>query len=104
MSEKFDLQCIIRGRAGEWEGFCLDFDIAVQGRSADEAIERLKTAVASYIESAMDEPEPVKARLLSRHVPWHVDLLWRLRVAMWVLRGGRKATESTYAFPIPCHA
>lgn len=104
MSEKFDLQCIIRGRNDEWEGFCLDLDIAVQARSVDEAIARLKTAVASYVESAMDEPETVKAQLLSRHVPWSVDLLWRLRVAMWVLRGGRRAAERTYAFPIPCHA
>jgi hypothetical protein len=105
MSMTLTLYCVARGRGAEWEAFCLDFDLAVQGRSADEVVGRLKAAIAQYIDSAMNEPEPIRSQLLNRHVPFWTTLMWRLRVAHWALTGSRKkAEESTFGFPVPCHA
>lgn len=104
MSKPLTLYCVARGHDSEWEAFCLDFDLAVQGRSADEVVGRLKTAIRSYVQTAMQEPEPTRTQLLTRRVPFLTRLLWRVRVAHWALLGSKLAEESTFGFPVPCHA
>lgn len=104
MSNPTYLYCVARGRDHQWQAFCLDFDLAVQGRSFDEVAKLLETAVLEYVRSAMNEPEPARSQLLHRRVPLLTRLVWSWRVAMWTLMGKREAEESTIGFPVPCPA
>jgi predicted RNase H-like HicB family nuclease len=80
MSEKQSIVCVATGRADQWEAFCLDFDIAVQGRSFDEVRLSLSRAIDMYVDAALAEPEPIRSRLLERTAPFLVRLLWASRV------------------------
>jgi hypothetical protein len=40
--------CFAQGREGRWEGICLDYDIAVAGRSFEEVRAVLTEAVRTY--------------------------------------------------------
>lgn len=101
MSKKLNVYCVARGRDSEWEAFCLDFDLAVQGRSYDEVVARLKTAIVDYVHSAAAEPEPVRNKLLTRCAPWATTLSWKWRVAFWAFCHRNEAEESTFGFPVP---
>lgn len=72
------LHCYASGRDGQWEGICLDLDIAVQGRSFEEVQASLTKAVAMHLERVMELPVEERAELLHRPVP----LLVRLRYAL----------------------
>ena len=98
------LLCIARGRDQGWEAFCLDFDLAVQGRSFEEVASLLKTSIKAYVEAAMSEPEPVRQQLLNRSVPLRTMLMWRLRVALWALFSRKRDDGSTFGFPVSCPA
>jgi len=102
MSKPIYWYCVARGRDHEWEAFCLDFDLAVQGRSYDEVSARLKMAIHHYVETATAEPEPTRTQLLTRRVPLGTRVLWRWRVIWWNLFGRKVAEESTFGFPVPC--
>jgi predicted RNase H-like HicB family nuclease len=96
--------CVAR-RGGEWwEALCLDFDLAVQGRSFDEVRALLDEAVNTYVEDARAEAEPARSRLLSRRVPLHVRALWAWRFFMTALRGGIEDGNSAVWLPITCHS
>jgi hypothetical protein len=102
---------IARGRPGHWEAICLDFDIAVQGRTFNEVEELLTAAVESYVEDAMKEDEATRNRLLSRRAPLRVRLSWIGGLVFAALcgrasRGERdgNASSATVPFAVPCHA
>lgn len=61
--------CYLHGTPGHWEGLCMDFDIAVQGRSQEEVDELLREAIATYVEDAMKEDPKTCRRLLRRRAP-----------------------------------
>jgi predicted RNase H-like HicB family nuclease len=89
-----NLWCVARRhRDGEWEAFCLDFDLAVQGQTYDEVVGLLREAIAAYIETANHEAEPARQKLLARHAPFTNKLLWRLRVGLWNLFGPKRAVN-----------
>jgi hypothetical protein len=67
------LTCFAKGRPGEWEAICLDYDIAVQGRTFEEVEELLALSIDDYVESARQEPPRVRDKLLRRAVP---RLVW----------------------------
>ncbi len=66
--------CYAHGRPGDWEGLCIDFDIAVQGRSFHEVQKRLEEAVAEYVAAAIEEAPEDRDRLLGRRAPLYVSL------------------------------
>jgi hypothetical protein len=71
-----EVVCFAHGRPGDWEGICLDFDIAVQGESFDEVRRALQAAVSDYVSAAMDEEPETREKLLKRSTP-----LWQYLVA-----------------------
>ena len=95
--------CIARGRDDAWEAFCLDLDLAVQGRSFDEVRERLGQAVVSYLESASAEAEPARSQLLNRRAPFLVRLKWSWRFLLSALFG-HGHDDATVGFPVSCPA
>ena len=79
------LHCYATGRDGDWEGICLDLDIAVQGSSFEEVARSLHDAVSLYLESVSSLPEEQQAHLLHRPAP-----LGHLSVS------ARRKTRSSY--------
>jgi len=106
MSEaKQALVCIATGRADQWEAFCLDFDIVVQGRSFDEVRRYLNDAIEMYLETALAEPEPDRSRLLARKAPFLLRLMWAWRLFRLTISGRTRCQDSaTVEFPIACPA
>jgi hypothetical protein len=102
MSEK-RLLCFARGRANEWEAICLDFDLAVQGRSFDEVRDLLMESVTTYVEDVAKEDSRTADRLLNRRAPLHVRTHYLLGWILHVL-GGRHGSELQANFEIPCRA
>jgi hypothetical protein len=96
------LFCVARGHQGEWEAFCLDLDLAVQGRSFDEVKDQLERVVAGYVDSALAEPEPARSQLLHRRAPFSVRLRWGLRFLIAALFSGRATADATMGFPVSC--
>src|SRR2546423_2948860 len=99
-----EVLCVARGRGNDWEAFCLNFDLAVQGRSFDEVRALLSEAVKTYIEDAAAEPEPARTRLLDRGVPLHVRLLWAWRFFRAAFSGKTHDGDSAFGFPVACPA
>jgi hypothetical protein len=71
--------CYVEERGGAWEGFCLTFDLAVQGRSFDEVIAKLRDQAILYQDGLRDLPAPDRARLFHREMPrlLQLRLMWR---------------------------
>lgn len=95
--------CVARRASDWWEALCLDLDLAVQGRSFDEVQALLQEAVNTYIEDASAEAEPARSRLLARHVPLHVRLMWGWRFFKTALYGRTSVRDSAVWLPIACH-
>lgn len=94
-----DLLCFAHGRAGAWEGICLDLDIAAQGRSFNEVREALEEAVAEYVAAAQDEDDETRAKLLGRRAPLWVSLVWTARV-VWSAWSHRADGDTSASFPV----
>jgi hypothetical protein len=65
------IRCFAEGCEGKWEATCLDFDLAVQGRSFQDVYEKLSDQIALYVEGVAALPEPDRDRLLNRRAPIH---------------------------------
>ena len=98
------LYCVAHELEGQWEAICLDLDIAVQGRSLDEVTSQLNTAIATYVEDARQEPEPVQRALLSRTAPLSARLAWLWPFVLHGLLGRNRDGDSTVGFQVACPA
>jgi hypothetical protein len=98
-----ELLCFARGHAGDWEGICVDFDIAAQGRSFNEVREALEEAVAGYVAAAREEDAETCARLLKRRAPLWVSVIWTARVLRSAWRR-RPQGDTSASFPVACPA
>lgn len=98
-----ELPCFARSHAGDWEGICVDFDIAAQGRSFNEVREALEEAVAEYVAAAHEEDEETRAKLLNRRAPLWVSLIWTARV-LWSAWRRRPNGDTSASFPVDCPA
>ena len=99
------LQCFARGRGERWEAICTDFDIAVEGRSLDDAKDRLEAAIRTYVADASAEAPETAARLLNRRAPWWVRLRLAASYALYAFRTRRPDGRDLKAgFDLPCPA
>ena len=97
------LRCYAEGRQGDWEAFCLDLDIAVQGRSFEEVFQALNEAIALHVEAVAELPESDRARLLNRPAP----LSLRLRFLGHALKALVSRDDNGgyhHHFTLPCAA
>lgn len=97
------LMCYAEGRDGDWEAFCLDLNIAVQGDTFEEVFHALNDAVALYLETVMELPEEDRRRLLDRPAPLSLRLRFLAQAARAVFRrhGG---DGFHHQFTLPCAA
>jgi predicted RNase H-like HicB family nuclease len=98
------LICVARGHEGDWEAFCLDFDLAVQGDSLMDVRTRLEDAIGDYVQAALAEDEPARTQLLNRRAPFSVRFYWALRFFIATIFGRNRDSDSTVGFPVSCHA
>ena len=99
------LLCYAYGRDNSWEAICVDFDLAVQGKSFNDVQDKLSKMAKSYLEDAMKEDPETAQRLLSRRVP----LLTRTKLAVllfWRLMTGANSGKGNYyaGYDMPCPA
>src|SRR4051794_40651446 len=65
------MHCLAVGQGQSWQAYCFDLDLAVEGQSFEEAQNRLKAVIASYLEAAQESGDPA---LLERKTPFWVRL------------------------------
>lgn len=106
MNRKPDLRrtllCYAHGHEGQWQGICLDLDIAVQGRSLEDVKQRLERSIQSYVESAGREDAGTRERLLRRRAPLWVRLRALTHFIVATLRHRNGDRESRAGFTLPC--
>jgi hypothetical protein len=110
MTMKYPLECIAHGSGNEWQAICLDLDIAVQAQSLHDVTRILQESVASYINDAMEQDEPLRSKMLNRSVPFSVRATWAIRLFVATIyrrRGDLRQEdkrETTVGFPVECPA
>ena len=100
------LLCVAHpSEVGGWEAFCLDFDLAVQGKNFDDAKAHLHHAISTYIQDAMKEEESQRILLLNRRAPFFVRLSWALKLFITTIRDRRDHDDNVaVGFPVTCPA
>jgi hypothetical protein len=100
------VQCFAQSDGELWEGFCIDFDLAVQGGSFEEVQESLHKAILMYVNSAIAEDSwDDRVRLFTRRAPLAVRLKWAFRQARAALarrKPGATHQEVAMGFPVSC--
>ena len=90
------LLCYAEGSGNAWEGICVNFDVAVQGNSAQDVMNKLESAVKDYLDYVHTLPADEQKRFLSRHAPWYVSLKLAVRTLFaWLCH--RRDTEGRYS-------
>ena len=97
------LHCLAFGREGAWQAFCLDLDIAVEGRTFEEAESRLRDTIATYVQDVAALDESDRERLLNRSMPLWTRLGFAVRAFLGVLRN-RAEDGYQHQFTMPCPA
>ncbi len=96
------LLCYAQGHSGAWEAFCLDLDLAVQGRSFEEVYLSLQAAIRDYVEAALKEDGQTAERLLKRKAPIFERFRFYARYLGSILKSSNE--EETHGFTLPCPA
>lgn len=78
MKSRDALTCYLVERDGVWEGLCMDYDLAVRGRSSNDTRDRLGVAVRRHVADMMDEAGTAPGR---RPAPWKVRAVLAIRAA-----------------------
>lgn len=75
-----------RDGAGAWVALCLDFDLAAQGETFEEARTRLDGMMTDNVADALTGPDRGHAAaLLNRRAPWHDWVrYYTLSLVQWV--------------------
>lgn len=98
--------CYAEGCDDNWEAFCLDFDLAVQGQSFEIVHQKLDDAVRVYLAGVAALPQADRKRLLKRRAPfsvWLPPFLHLLRTA-FTRRDDRLRHEFTLPSPVAAMA
>jgi hypothetical protein len=101
MQDRIVLLCYAEGSGDAWEGICLDFDIAVQGTSAQDVMTKLDAAIKDYLEYVRSLPKSEQKRFLSRHAPLYVSLKLAFKtLSAWLCH--RRDTKGRHSYSVPC--
>lgn len=67
------LRCLADRRDGQWQAFCLEFDLAAQAETFEEATRKLEAQIAEYVFDALAGEDSAHAdQLFSRSAPLHL--------------------------------
>ena len=93
MKHNVILRCYAEGSQGHWEALCLDFDLAVQGKSFDEVYRELNSMIGSYVETVSEYPEKERRRFLNRRAPFLLRLKFACLYISALMFGNRSDKE-----------
>jgi len=96
--------CYVEGAGREWQGVCLDFDIAIQGESFEQVRELLGEAITSYVEDVSREDAETQRQLFNRRTPLLTRLGFKWRFLSSALMSQRHSKDLRGSFELPCHA
>ncbi|WP_083908645.1 hypothetical protein [Thioalkalivibrio thiocyanodenitrificans] len=69
------VRCFAESRHGVWQAFCIDLNLAVQGESQREVIDKLGDMIVDYLIDALEgEDEKFAEQLLDRPAPLSLRL------------------------------
>ncbi len=96
MGKVVAVRCYAEGVNDQWEALCVDFDLAVQGRSFDEVYGKLNEQIELYLEGISALPPEEQRRLLNRKIPF----LERIRIYAKLLATvvSRKADKQRHSY------
>lgn len=87
---------------GQWTLVCLEFSLAVQSESLNEAKEKLRSQIASYVhEATVGVDSEHRDYLLSRSAPLYCWLKFYFFNAIQVIRDGQKKGRAHIALTRP---
>lgn len=94
------VRCYAEGRGSEWEAFCLDFDLAVQGDSLEDVVKSLHEQINLYVEGVLELPAADQRRLFARRAPLRSWMrpLWFTCLA--ILLGARRKASGVFDYPV----
>jgi hypothetical protein len=70
---KLTVRCYAEPKHDQWQAFCLDFDLAVQGDNFPEVKAKLEAQIVEYVNDALiGEDREYAHELLKRRAPWHM--------------------------------
>jgi hypothetical protein len=95
------LRCYAGRTQGQWQAFCIDFDLAVQGETFAEAYDALDLAVHEYLDRVRTLPEPDRSRLLKRRAPIGSRIAFLSAVVRTALRPRAGDEETTFGYTLP---
>lgn len=82
---KLTVRCMAWCERGQWVAACIDFTLAAQASSLEDAKRKLHAQIASYVSDAMTVDQMHAEQLLSREAP----VRDRLRYAFWAAMKNR---------------
>ncbi len=97
------IHCYAEGMEGQWEAVCLDFDLAVQGKTFEEIYQSLNQSIGMYVEYIKSLPNKERAAFLNRSAPFSL----RFRFLWYAIRGTfnkNKDLKERHEFIAPCPA
>ena len=102
------LRCMAQQRDNQWQAFCLDFDLAAQADTLDEAKRKLELQVEEYVYDALaGEDRQYADQLLTRRAPlslWAQYYGFGLLKKFVEVRSNRRFKEPIPLVPQHCAA
>jgi hypothetical protein len=94
------VRCYARLNNGVWEAFCIDFSLAAQGDSLDEAKTNLKAQIIEYVNEALTTDSDHFEELIARRAPLNERARWLALDLVGHLAHWRRLIK-TYVQPLP---
>lgn len=84
-ADQLVLCCYAEKKGDQWQAFCIDLCLAVQGDSLEDVRQKLESMIVEYVEDALaGEDKPYAAQLLTRRAPLRYQIKYRLLAAIGV--------------------
>lgn len=83
------VRCFAERRGTQWQAFCLDFNLAAQADSFDEAKKKLEAQIDEYVHDALAGEDRAHAGtlLVRRKAPFSIRARYQAYRWAWRLRG-----------------
>lgn len=99
---KLVLRCYAHKKDVQWQAFCLDFDLAVQGETFEDVKAKLEDQIMDYVNDALiGEDREYAEVLLNRRAPWHMFARYYLGGLYQKITDAHQNVCRIFSEPIP---
>jgi len=98
------IRSYVEYKDGVWQAFCLNFDLAAQGESPEEAQEKIIAMIQDYVYDALAEDgadREFASQLLTRKAPWTTRARYYWILALCKVNNFKKNLCSTFDTVLP---